>query len=86
VQLATYMSQLVVLPHERVERSAGVCSRGGGERGAVPQQHAANAPLLAATRPSELRIFYVFISTNHDHHQPINVPSAGAQVFLMDYT
>jgi hypothetical protein len=23
---------------------------------------------------------------NHHHHQPINVPTAGAQAFLMDYT
>jgi hypothetical protein len=23
---------------------------------------------------------------NHHHHQPINVPTAGAQAFPMDYT
>jgi hypothetical protein len=25
------------------------------------------------------------LRTSHHHHQPINVPTAGAQAFLMDY-
>jgi hypothetical protein len=27
-----------------------------------------------------------WLRTVHHHHQPINVPTAGAQAFLMDYT
>jgi hypothetical protein len=26
------------------------------------------------------------LNDHHHHHQPINVPTAGAQAFLMDYT
>jgi hypothetical protein len=28
---------------------------------------------------------YCFLFVIHHHHQPINVPTAGAQAFLMDY-
>jgi hypothetical protein len=29
-----------------------------------------------------IRVKYLYM----DHHQPINVPTAGAQTFLIDYT
>lgn len=49
-----HVPELVVLAHERVERGGGVRARGAGQRGAVAQQHAADARLLAAARPAQL--------------------------------
>jgi hypothetical protein len=38
-----------------------------------------------AARTAHRHLPYIAYITSH-HHQPINVPTAGAQAFLMDYT
>jgi hypothetical protein len=37
------------------------------------------------TSMEERKRSYSFVVTHHHHYQPINVPNAGAQTFLMDY-
>lgn len=52
----TNIPQMVVVPHERVQRGGGVRARAGAQRRAVPQQHAARAGarLLRTPRPAQL--------------------------------
>jgi hypothetical protein len=47
-------------------------------------------PLLYLPASVRDKFFYYYLPTHlhllpHHHHQPINVPTAGAQAFLMDY-
>lgn len=53
-ECVSYVSDVEVLAHERVERGGGVRARAGGQRAAVPQQHAAHGRLLAAARAAQL--------------------------------
>jgi hypothetical protein len=49
---------------------------------------AAKAQKSTIAFPSEISPYQrrTFPNNNHHHQQPINVPTAGAQAFLMDYT
>jgi hypothetical protein len=38
-----------------------------------------------ALRNEKYNFGLYFVKKNHHHHQPINVPTAEAQAFLMDY-
>lgn len=67
-----HVPELVVLAHERVERGGGVRARGAGQRGAVAQQHAADARLLAAARPAQLTHTYSIIWQVTVHHSIVN--------------
>jgi hypothetical protein len=37
------------------------------------------------TQPNSERLIVTDVFFHHHHHQPINVPTAGTQAFLMDY-
>jgi hypothetical protein len=44
-----------------------------------------NSNQVNSSKPSQLHSVLSLVKLHHHHHQPINVPTAGAQAFLMDY-